>query len=164
MSGEVSIRALSREDREQVVGLYVGLGQRSRALRFGIPTPWLPERLVDELADLDGDARGAVGAFVDGALVGEGRWVGMAGDPGCAEVAITVADAHQRRGLGTRLLGRVIDHARERGVERLTFSVSGENRGMAALLARRGIHLRYRAGTGEATLVLADRSEACAAG
>lgn len=148
-------RLLTSFDRDGIRSLYEGLSERSRAFRFGVATPRLTERTVGELATLDGRMRAAVGVFVGGSLVAEGRWARLERGSTTAEGAFTVADAYQRRGLGTHLVDAVVEHARTAGIETMLFSVSGENRGMAALLARRGIRLRYSGGSGEASYPLA---------
>ncbi len=148
-------RLLTCFDRDGIRSLYEGLSERSRALRFGAAMPRLSERTVRELADLDGRVRAAVGVFVRGSLVAEGRWARLHRDSTTAEGAFTVADAYQRRGLGRHLVDAVVEHARTAGIETMQFTVSGENRGMAALLARRGIRLRYSGGSGEASYPLA---------
>jgi GNAT superfamily N-acetyltransferase len=50
--------------------------------------------------------------------VGVCRYAG-AGSPQGAEISVAVADQWQHRSLGKRLLGHLIDYARERGVKRL---------------------------------------------
>jgi len=151
----MTTRLLTRFDRDGIVSLYEGLSERSKALRFGVPTPTLTERTLGELVALDGRMRAAVGVFEGSSLVAEGRWVRLERGSTTAEGAFTVADAYQRRGLGMHLVDAVVEHARTAGIETMVFSVSGENRGMAALLARRGIRLRYRGGSGEASHPLA---------
>ena len=51
-------------------------------------------------------------------------------DPASAEAAFTVADAHQRRGIGTRLLEQLAERASAVGIERFVAEVMPENRGM----------------------------------
>lgn len=157
-------RELTRFDGDAIVALYGQLSERSRALRFGVPMPTLTDRMIRELPALDGHTRAAIGVFLGGSLVAEGRWVRLEERSNTAEAAFTVADAHQRRGLGTHLLDAVAEHARGSGIETLVFTVSGENRGMAGLLARRGIRLSYRGGSGEASLSLMAAARAGAPG
>jgi acetyltransferase len=57
-------------------------------------------------------------------------------DGDLAEVAVTVVDAWQGRGVGTVLLDALLGHARKHGVSRLWASVMVEN-GRAIRLARR---------------------------
>jgi Acetyltransferase (GNAT) family len=61
--------------------------------------------------------------------------------PALAEVAVTVVDAWQKRGLGTLLLEQLTERARAEGVQRYTALVAGENRGAVALLESIGAHV-----------------------
>ena len=54
-----------------------------------------------------------------------------------AEVALVVADSHQRQGVGTALADRLVAAAGRRGIETIeAFSESG-NRAVARMVARR---------------------------
>lgn len=53
-----------------------------------------------------------------------------------ASFAIVVADEWQRKGIGARLLGMLIDAARARGIERLEGEMLAENAAVRALLTR----------------------------
>jgi GNAT superfamily N-acetyltransferase len=110
----------------------------ARRLRFLTAKPTLSESELRYLTEVDGHSHEALGAIdpSTGQGIAVGRFVRDERDASRAEVAITVADDWQRRGLGKLLLGRLADRAREEGVERFTALVSLDNRGMEALLAR----------------------------
>ena len=55
-----------------------------------------------------------------------------------AEVAVLVADQFQHCGLGSELLGRLIQVGRDEKLERITATILPENMGMRALVARHG--------------------------
>ena len=55
-----------------------------------------------------------------------------------AEFALVVSDAYQRQGLGRHLMQRLIDIARERGVQRLVGQVLAENTPMLHLMQSLG--------------------------
>ena len=51
-----------------------------------------------------------------------------------ADIAVTVVDDWQGRGLGTELLARLADRARHEGIHRFTALVAAENVAVARLL------------------------------
>ena len=55
-----------------------------------------------------------------------------------AEVAVLVADEHQHCGIGSELLGRLIQVGRDEKLERITATILPENMAMRALAARHG--------------------------
>ena len=70
-------------------------------------------------------------------------------DPAIAEAAFAVADAHQRRGIGTRLLERLADRASEVGIERFVAEVMADNRDMLGVFEAVGFELARELEGGE---------------
>ena len=70
-------------------------------------------------------------------MMGVSRLV-MAADRSTAEFAVIVADPWQGKGLGPRLVERVMDIAREQGVKRLTADVLPQNQPMLEMGRRLG--------------------------
>jgi GNAT superfamily N-acetyltransferase len=107
------------------------------------------------LRSLDRDQQVALVAEADHQIIGLARYQGT----GCghAEVAVVVADAWQRHGLGGRLLRDLAQLARRHGVEALDVSMLGDN--LAALHLLRGLAgrrpLRLDHGVFEASIPLA---------
>jgi MFS family permease/GNAT superfamily N-acetyltransferase len=87
-------------------------------------------------ADVDHHDHEALGALdqADGRGVGIARYVRDAVDPQAAEVAVTVVDDWQGRGLGTELLAQLSDRGRQEGIRRFTAVVTADNAAAAALL------------------------------
>jgi RimJ/RimL family protein N-acetyltransferase len=156
-------RPLTADDRPQVEALLEGLSERSRTMRFASPMPVVDPRVVRHLCAVDGDRHVAWGAFASGRLVAMGRYVRFTRDPGCADVAFTVADEAQGRGLGTAMMVALARAAMRAGVDRLSFTALGDNRPAQRLLARFGVTLRFSAGLGEATVPVAEVLKRCAA-
>jgi acetyltransferase len=77
-------------------------------------------------------------------FVGIARY-GETDEPATAEIAVTVTDAWQRRGVATLLLEHLMRYAREHGIRRFEGFVLAENRPMLALATRLGFSVEYDA-------------------
>ncbi|MBL8481954.1 MAG: GNAT family N-acetyltransferase [Rhodocyclaceae bacterium] len=77
-------------------------------------------------------------------LVGVARYVATAGMD-ATEIALTIADDWQGRGLGSALLGRLVTAARARGVGRLDGITLADNAGMLGLAAKLGFDAAHDA-------------------
>jgi len=86
--------------------------------------------------DVDHRDHEALGALdhADGRSVGIARYIRDAEDPQAAEIAVTIIDDWQGRGLGTELLSQLSGRARQEGIRRFTALVSADNAAMAGLL------------------------------
>lgn len=73
-------------------------------------------------------------------LIGVARYV-RDKDGDAAEFALVVADAWQGRGIGSRLLAKLADIARQRGLKQLYGDVLATNRGMLNLVRKLGFEL-----------------------
>ncbi|MDQ3250635.1 MAG: GNAT family N-acetyltransferase [Chloroflexota bacterium] len=60
-----------------------------------------------------------------------------------AEFAILVSDQHQRTGLGTELLRRLLDFARAEKIERVIAEILPENEGMKRVSRNLGFRLAH---------------------
>ena len=94
------------------------------------------------------------------------RIVGVAGfyrsraNPQRAEAAFAIADAVQGRGIGTRLLERLAEHARDRHIDVFEADVKPDNRQMLDVFADSGFELRSTIETGVTHVTLSlGRSE-----
>jgi RimJ/RimL family protein N-acetyltransferase len=155
------VRPLTAGDRDALDAAVARLSPTSRLLRFAAPKPRLTKADLDRLLDLDHHDREAVVAVDPG--TGEGvavaRYAAMPGEPRTAEIAVTVADAWQGRGLGAALTEMVVARAREEGFARLHAVAMGENRRAVRMLRAGGFtHVRTGSGLTEYDLVLGRRS------
>jgi GNAT superfamily N-acetyltransferase len=133
---EVGIRQLTPQDAPVLAEAFERLSTESRDLRFLGAKPRLSTHDIEYLTHVDGHLHEALGA-VDAATgrgVGVARFVRLDPEAPVAEVAVTVIDSWQRRGLGTLLLERLSERARAEGIERYTALVSGDNRAVVGLL------------------------------
>jgi RimJ/RimL family protein N-acetyltransferase len=139
----VSIRPIDASDRAALSHLYAALSPTARHDRF---LGTCGEDALDSAV-----ARFAAGAgFVavldapgpgDGQIVGHALW--SEDRAGGAEIAFVVADAWRLRGIGTRLMQRVVDAASRAGLRRLTAATYARNGAMRRVLLGAGLRLEH---------------------
>ncbi len=136
----VLIRRLRDSDSELLLRGFRRLSPESRYRRFLAPTPDLSERTVRYLVEIDHRNHEALIAVDEQCNEGVGvaRYVRDPARPDAAEVAVTVVDDWQGRGLGTLLLEAITMRAREEGIDTFTALMLVENRQMMDLLQRLG--------------------------
>ena len=133
------LRVIRPDDKERLLASMECLSERSRQRRFLGPKPTLSPRELRYLTEVDGHDHYAIVAVPDDdedRIVAVARFVRAVDDPAAAEAAITVCDALQGKGLGSLLARRLTDAARDRGIERLTASISSENRPALKLMRK----------------------------
>jgi RimJ/RimL family protein N-acetyltransferase len=135
----LEVRPITPGDRDALLGAFERLSPESRRRRFLAPKTVLTARELDRLTVLDHVTDEAVIALEPrtGRIVGVGRYGGYAGESR-ADLAITVADDWQGRGLGAALTARVVERARANGIARLEASTLWENHPARSLLRRLG--------------------------
>jgi ribosomal protein S18 acetylase RimI-like enzyme len=154
---EVRLRPLRREERDLVAGFFARLSEESRRRRFLGPMPRLPEAMLRHLVAVDGHRHVAVVAEAGGVCVGIGRYIVPPDEPDAAEVALTVTDRFQGRGIGRLLLGALAAAAGGAGVGALVYLVDPGNRPMLGLLRSMEVELRFRDGLVQGRQPLARR-------
>jgi acetyl coenzyme A synthetase (ADP forming)-like protein len=138
--GTLRLRSPVGEDADALLGFFAGLSERSLYLRFhGVPTVGPP--LVEPFLDPDWLERGALVGTLAGAdgeeIVALANFARLR-DPASAEVAFTVADEHQGRGIGTRMLEQLAERAATVGIERFVATVMGDNARMMGVFEDAG--------------------------
>jgi RimJ/RimL family protein N-acetyltransferase len=136
----VLIRQVRSTDAPLLADGFTRLSPRSRRMRFlGAKTTLSPAELryFTEVDHHDHEAIAALSA-AEGRGVGIARYIRDADDPQAAEIAITIVDDWQGRGLGTELLSWLSGRARQAGIHRLTALVAAENVAMAGLARKLG--------------------------
>ena len=145
------LRPPARDDAEALLAFFSGLSQRSLYLRFhGFPE--VSPRLAESIVEPDWRERGALlGALGDDEgerVVAVANYVRLR-DPKLAEAAFSVADEHQGRGIGTRLLEQLAARAAEVGIERFLAYVLPDNRAMVGVFEAAGFELTRELEGGE---------------
>jgi acetate---CoA ligase (ADP-forming) len=135
----VRLRAVRDFDAQGIVALFAGLSERSLYYRF----------MTTHRVDL-AEARRIVAPDPDNMVIVAERAGGLCGiagyyraptKPERAEVAFAVADALQGHGLGTRMLERLAEIGRERGVRAFDAYVLGDNLAMMDVFLQSGFAL-----------------------
>jgi RimJ/RimL family protein N-acetyltransferase len=163
----VLIRQVRSTDAALLADGFARLSAASRQLRFLGVKKELSAAELRYFTDVDHHDHEALGAVdrASGCGVGIGRYIRDADDPQAAEIAVTIVDDWQGRGLGAELLAQLSDRARHEGVRRFTALADAGNVAVAALLGKAGAHLVRRGrGTVEYEITLArgpDGSETC---
>ena len=160
---QVLLRPLRRDDKHGLAAMYEQLSDESRYQRFFALKPRLASASLDYLTDVDHYDHEAFVAEVpaSGQLVGVARYVRDRQRPEAAEIAVTVVDTWQRRGLGTVLLQRLSQRAAESGVRYFTAEILRSNKPMLGLVRQLGaVDLTsHQDGTLRAHVELADPQE-----
>lgn len=124
----VHIRAIRPEDGPELVRFHNSLSSGTVYYRFFAPYPELSARDVRRFTTVDHVDRVALVATVADTIVAVGRYDVVS--PGKAELAFTVRDDHQGRGLGSVLLEHLAAVARAAGIETFVAEVLADNRRM----------------------------------
>jgi GNAT superfamily N-acetyltransferase len=139
----LDIRAITATDKPALAAFFAGLTPLSQTRRFLTSKPRLSTRELVYFTEIDHRrhvALIALNAFEQ--IVALTQYAGWSGGAGGAEMAIVIADDHQRCGLGTALGLRLIERARANGVDRLTATTQADNYGCLGLLRRLGFTRR----------------------
>lgn len=136
----VRIRQGRHTDRDLLVRGFERLGPESRYRRFLTPMRDLGEKAVRYMTELDHHDHEAMIALDEQGQegIGDAFYVRDAGRPDTAEVAVTVVDAWQGRGLGSLLLESISARARDEGIRTFTALMLARNGAMMHLFERLG--------------------------
>ena len=145
----VLLRAVRPDDAPGLAEAYEQLSETSRYRRFFAVKPHLSEQSLAYFTDVDHRNHEALIAVApdSGQLVGVARFIRDPRQPDQAEVAVTVIDSWQRRGLGAVLLRELAQRAAEEGIRHFTAEILADNRPMLTLAHRLGYAETSRGGT-----------------
>ena len=136
----VRIRQGRRSDRELLLRGFQRLSPESRYRRFLAAMPRLTEATVRQLTGIDHfDHEAVIALDKEGTeALAVAEYVRDPERPDAAEVAVTVIDDWQGRGLGTLLLEVISARARQEGVRTFTAWMLAQNREMMDLFQHLG--------------------------
>ena len=140
----VTLRTLRREDVDIEAAFLTGLSAESRHNRLLGGMIRITREYVEKLTTVDytRDMALAAALMLDGreVLIGVARYVLEAEGRAC-EFALVIADAWQGRGIGRRILEKLIAVARNRGLERIYGDVLATNQPMLEFCRKLGFTL-----------------------
>jgi RimJ/RimL family protein N-acetyltransferase len=155
----VLIRPIRADDKRMLTDGLRRLSDDSVQRRFLTPKRSFSRAELRYLTEVDGRDHVALVAEYPAEpvrrLIAVARFVRLVDDPEAAEVAITVADNWQRRGLGSLLSAQLAAEARRLGIRRFTATMASDNVAAHRLMSRLTEHLeQHHVGGGVDELVL----------
>jgi GNAT superfamily N-acetyltransferase len=144
------IRAIGPGDRDALERFYTGLSPESRHARFHGAGPLATATCRYFCRPDHADREGLIAETVDadGRREVIGHLCLEPGEPGTVELAIAVADAWQRRGVGRALVAAAIAWAEAHGVTCLAASMLSSNAAVLNLVRSSGRHVSLMAADG----------------
>ena len=127
---QILVRHVRPEDKWIIAKGWSRLSEASQRRRFLAPKPRLTAADLRYLTEIDGRNHVALIALrADNwnRLVAVARYVRLPDDPDTAEVAITVGDDMQGKGVGRQLGILLADEARAAGIKRFSASILSDN-------------------------------------
>jgi len=129
----VTLSPILKTDREFFEKALEEMSLESRFSRFAHGLSSLSPQEVDYLTDVDQQHHVAWGAAIEDEVAGAGRYI-VEADGRCAEVAVTVLDAMQRRGVGRALFEALLAVARHDGLHEFCFEALADNEAVLRLV------------------------------
>lgn len=128
------------EDSERLLKGYNKLSLKTKMFRFHYGKNKLSDYEKDYLVNVDNYNHLAIGAVdlnkshdVGIALI---RYIRDKNDPSKAEVALTVIDEYQNKGIGTHLYNEMLEYASKNGIKLLVNCVMKENTALLNILEK----------------------------
>jgi acetyl coenzyme A synthetase (ADP forming)-like protein len=144
----VRVRAMLPEDDEALLGLFTSLSEESRWLRFFSPTKGAALAAEAHRETNLADTFGLLAlSGPDERVVGHAFYAAL--DEHRAEVAFTIADDFQRRGLATILLGQLAEVAVANNIQMFEAEVVAANHAMLHVFRESGFPIEVQAEAGQ---------------
>lgn len=138
------LRPIKPGDVSALLEFHTRLSPRSVYFRYFSPLPELSEERAKVLASVDYNDTFALVGELAGRLVGVARYYRDEKAHDRAEVAFLIEDALQGRGIATRMLERLAEIAREKGITTFDAYVLGDNRKMMDVFMHTGFAVERR--------------------
>ena len=138
----IVIRLIRPDDKEALKSAFNELSPHSNFCRFLTPVASLSKAQLKYLTETDNKNHLALCVHnLDFTGIAVARYIKIKDEPNTAEIAITILDDYQNKGLGTKLLRFLIEAATENGIKKFIGFVLEENRVMIKILEKFGAKL-----------------------
>jgi|SRR3954447_2452622 RimJ/RimL family protein N-acetyltransferase len=141
---EIEIRALRRDDKDDMLAALGRTGMQSLQRRFFVVKRGLSDKEIAFFMNIDFANHSALVALADEdgrrVIIGGGRYIVT--ELGKAEIAFVVIDDYQGQGLGTFLMRHLSVLARAAGLKELIAEVLPENAAMRKVFSKFGFQAR----------------------
>ena len=160
------VRPIGPADAERIARMFSRLSRETVLYRFLSPVVRLRPATIEWLTTVDHVRREALVALDGDEIVAVARYDALRSadpwGPRSAEIAVTVEDAWQRRGIGRRLVRQLAALAVERGYDSFVATILAENRRALSLTRTLVPHARIKFDGGyyDAVMPLAQPGEA----
>jgi len=146
----VEIRDLRPEDRADMLAAFGRMGAQSRYTRFFSPKPGFSDAETAYYMNADFVNHVALVALVNNGgarqIVAGGRY--FVSQPGCAEIAFAVDDAHQGLGIASALIRHLAAIARGAGLAAFHAEVLADNTAMLKVFEKSGLAMSVKRAQG----------------
>ncbi len=140
---QIEVRPMQREDSQHLVEIFEHMGLESRYSRFNmsLPAP-APELILQEAAEMTDFERPESDGWLAFADLPGNPDTPVAGiryihtGPGEAEIALSVRDDMQNKGIGSALFLYMLEQAKKSGIVRLVGLAQRNNRPLTKLLKK----------------------------
>ncbi|MGD9971689.1 MAG: GNAT family N-acetyltransferase [Desulfatirhabdiaceae bacterium] len=152
----VTIRSIRPDDKKRLDDAFKNLESESIYTRFFGAKRKLTDEELKTATEVDFENTVALVVTIltdagEETIIGAGRYIRCDTADGLrsAEIAFTVEEDYQGKGIASRILRHLIDIAREKGVSRFEAVVLPQNRAMLAVFERTGFPMKRSLADGE---------------
>ena len=139
----IYVREVREEDKDSLIKLYTSLSSESLTFRFfGKPSEESIRGYVERAIKVDGKNSFGVVAIHGGKIVGHAEYYTTSKDT--AEVAFTISDEFQGKGIGTALLGVLAEMAERNGIKMFEAWVDPDNYKMIKVFRDSGFPVKLK--------------------
>jgi len=139
---KIFVRPIRPDDEPMMRDMFYNFSEQTKYLRYHAALKSMPHNKMQVFCTIDYETEmaivGLTGQPGHEEVVGVARYMTDA-EGHTAEVAFTVQDAWQRRGLGTYFFNRLVTIGKERGIKTFYAYVLVENSGMLKIFHRSGL-------------------------